>query len=312
MKPLVSIIIPTYNRAHLIGETLDSVIAQTYINWECIIVDDGSVDNTINVLSNYAQKDKRIKYYKRPKNRRKGANACRNYGFEKSKGDYIQWFDSDDFMHFKKLETKVSTLINTHYDFVVCEGIEYKDDITNIIREWNKIFSNNILEDHITGRVNFHTNGPLFKREFLNNKKLFNEFLMRKQEWEFYSRLLTLSTNYKPIYKVLYYFRSHSDSINGKNDIATLKSRIVSNQLVFSLVKKNFNKEKQKALSKHFFYKYLDFFRIAKKSKNQKLIHISLMAIISHLTFIDLLKGAFKTIYKPHILNNFFQKNENR
>lgn len=66
MKPLVSIIIPTYNRAHLIGETLDSVLAQTYINWECIIVDDRSTDDTKEVIDSYLYGDVRFSYFKRP------------------------------------------------------------------------------------------------------------------------------------------------------------------------------------------------------------------------------------------------------
>lgn len=85
-QPLVSIIIPTYNRAHLIGETLDSVLAQIYTNWECIVVDDGSTDSTAELLAFYVEKDSRFQYHHRPKDRLKGANACRNYGFELSRG----------------------------------------------------------------------------------------------------------------------------------------------------------------------------------------------------------------------------------
>lgn len=81
-QPLVSIIIPTYNRAHLIGETLDSVMAQTYTNWECIVVDDGSTDNTAELLVVYCNKDNRFQYHHRPKDRPKGANAYRNYGID--------------------------------------------------------------------------------------------------------------------------------------------------------------------------------------------------------------------------------------
>ena len=77
--PLVSIIIPTYNRAHLIGETLDSVLAQTYQNWECIIVDDGSSDNTDEVIGAYVEKDSRFKYYHRSdKDLPKEPSASRN------------------------------------------------------------------------------------------------------------------------------------------------------------------------------------------------------------------------------------------
>ena len=66
MIPLVSIVIPIYNRAHLIVETLDSVLAQTYAKWECIVVDDGSNDNTFAVVNEYALKDNRIVFIKRP------------------------------------------------------------------------------------------------------------------------------------------------------------------------------------------------------------------------------------------------------
>jgi len=98
MNTLVSIIIPTFNRAHLLGETLDSVITQTYSNWECIVVDDGSYDYTEELMDFYSRKNPRIIFVRRPDNRPKGANACRNYGFELSKGKYVNWFDSDNFM----------------------------------------------------------------------------------------------------------------------------------------------------------------------------------------------------------------------
>ena len=77
---LVSIIIPTYNRAHLIGETLDSVLAQTYQNWECIIVDDGSSDSTDSLIATYKTIDVRFQYLHRTPEKIKGANACRNIG----------------------------------------------------------------------------------------------------------------------------------------------------------------------------------------------------------------------------------------
>jgi glycosyltransferase involved in cell wall biosynthesis len=94
--PLVSIIIPTFNRAHLIGETLDSVLTQTYTNWECIVVDDGSTDETDNLVTDFCKRDHRFQYHHRPSDGPKGANACRNFGFEVSKGEYIQLLDSDD------------------------------------------------------------------------------------------------------------------------------------------------------------------------------------------------------------------------
>src|SRR5690554_2800862 len=120
-NPLVSIIIPTYNRAHLIGETLDSVLAQTYENWECIVVDDGSTDNTEELMAEYMTKDARFQYHHRPKDRLPGGNAARNYGFEVSMGEYIQWFDSDDLMLTEYLSTRIDAFTAKTL-FVICSG----------------------------------------------------------------------------------------------------------------------------------------------------------------------------------------------
>ncbi|MCL7764206.1 glycosyltransferase [Polaribacter sp. Z014] len=307
---LVSIIIPTFNRANLINETLSSIIAQTYTNWECIVVDDGSTDETKNVVNNFIKIDNRIKLYDRPKSRLKGANACRNYGFEKSVGEYIQWFDSDDYMDKDKLKLKVEVLKKNNVDFVVCEGIEFKGEFSNIINKWNKIYStfDTVFEDHITGKVNFHTNGPLFKRTFLVKDKLFDELLQRKQEWEFFTRLLSRSINFKPIYIPLYYFRSHDNSINGKNSLNTLKSRIKSNQLVYKLVESFFKEEKLAYLNRHFLNKYIFLFKIAVKSKKINLIYFASKALISHLKLKGLLFALFRLLKKPHILKNIFKK----
>lgn len=306
-NPLVSIIIPVFNRVHLIGETLDSVLAQTYTNWECIIVDDGSTDDTDTLLTKYCEKDSRFQYHHRPKGRPKGANACRNYGFEISKGSYIQWFDSDDLMHKNKLMDKLNFLQKSTANFVVCEGIEYKDTLTNVIHDWNSIFSNNPLLDHITGKINFHTNGPLFKRAFLEEKKLFNEELQRKQEWEFYTRLLTFSTYFIPLNKVLFYFRAHEDSINGKNEISTLKSRIKATNLVFKNVKSSIDKESLQALRIYFLRKNILFFKLAKNSNDIKLVLYTIKSIFIIFNFKMFVEGFVKLLYHPKILNNIFR-----
>ncbi len=107
MMPIVTIVIPTYNRAHVIEEALLSIQGQTYTNWECIIVDDGSTDNTLEVLKGFEKKDNRFKIHTRPKNRTKGANACRNIGIEKSQGAYLIFLDSDDTLAKKCLENRI-------------------------------------------------------------------------------------------------------------------------------------------------------------------------------------------------------------
>jgi glycosyltransferase involved in cell wall biosynthesis len=93
-NPLVSIIIPTYNREYLIAKTLDSILIQTYENWECIVVDDSSTDGTDKLLNEYIRRDKRFTYLTNV--RAKGAQGARNTGIVKSKGNWIVFLDSDD------------------------------------------------------------------------------------------------------------------------------------------------------------------------------------------------------------------------
>lgn len=100
MSIFFSIVVPTFNRANFITKTIESICKQTYKNYEIIIVDDGSTDNTESVLKPYYL-NKNIKYFKKENAERA---AARNYGTSKCKGDYINWFDSDDLMLPNHLE----------------------------------------------------------------------------------------------------------------------------------------------------------------------------------------------------------------
>jgi glycosyltransferase involved in cell wall biosynthesis len=123
--PLVSVIIPVYNRESLIGETLDSVLTQTYQNWECIVVDDGSSDNSKGVVQQYSAKDSRIKLFERPSYHKPGGNGARNFGLEVSKGEFIQWLDSDDLLHPQKIEYNLSKL-GDRDKYVICFSQYYR------------------------------------------------------------------------------------------------------------------------------------------------------------------------------------------
>lgn len=91
----MSVIIPVYNREKCLAECIDSILAQSYTNWEAILIDDGSTDKSIDIIKKYSDKDKRIKFFER-KRLPKGANTCRNIGIENANGDYIAMLDSDD------------------------------------------------------------------------------------------------------------------------------------------------------------------------------------------------------------------------
>ncbi|MEY8868825.1 glycosyltransferase family 2 protein [Meridianimaribacter flavus] len=88
---------PVFNRAHLIGTAIASLQAQSYLHWECVVVDDGSSDDTLNVLADYASQDERIRCYTRER-LPKGAPTCRNIGLHHAKGNYVIYLDSDDYL----------------------------------------------------------------------------------------------------------------------------------------------------------------------------------------------------------------------
>ena len=100
-KPLVSVITPCYNAGQFIAETLDSVIAQTYTNWECIVVNDGSVDNSEKVVLDYSKRDSRIKYLSQEN---QGPSVARNNGISISMGEYILPLDADDLIDSTYME----------------------------------------------------------------------------------------------------------------------------------------------------------------------------------------------------------------
>lgn len=107
MNPLVSIIVPCYNQGQYLGEALESVSNQTLSNWECLIVDDGSVDNTAAIAKTFTDKDPRFIYLFKENG---GVSSTRNFGIEAAKGAFIQFLDSDDILDKTKLELSLLQL----------------------------------------------------------------------------------------------------------------------------------------------------------------------------------------------------------
>lgn len=114
MNELVSIIMPSYDTARFISETIDSVLRQTYVNWELIIVDDSSTDNTDEIVGAYLA-DKRIRYIKNEKN--SGAAVSRNRALREARGKWIAFLDSDDLWLPEKLEKQLAFMAKNGYDF---------------------------------------------------------------------------------------------------------------------------------------------------------------------------------------------------
>jgi glycosyltransferase involved in cell wall biosynthesis len=117
----VSVIIPTYNRASYVTKAIESVLAQTYNDFEIIVIDDGSTDNTKEVLSPFMDK---ITYIWKPNG---GCASARNVGIQTSKGEFIAFLDSDDLFEPTKFEIQVKTLMKTRADFVYSKTIEFNE-----------------------------------------------------------------------------------------------------------------------------------------------------------------------------------------
>ena len=198
---LVSIIIPFFNAAAHFRDTLISIQSQTMQDWECICVDDGSTDSSFHIAGTFALSDERFRIFKRPGHLPKGGNTCRNYGFEQSQGQFIQWFDADDLMRPGMIERKTIELRSAPgLDFVVSKVADLIDGQV-ICKEYESDSANRVM-DFLTYRIHFLTPGPMFRRSFLRGRALFSIQLKRHQEWEFFSRLLIEGCSYRvlPVY----------------------------------------------------------------------------------------------------------------
>ncbi len=125
MDGLVSIVMPNYNCAKYIAETVNSVLSQTYTDWELLIVDDCSTDNSLEVIKEFTQKDERIKLFVNEKN--SGAAASRNRALREAKGEWIAFLDSDDLWTADKLEKQIGFMKDNGYVFS-CTDYEHIDE----------------------------------------------------------------------------------------------------------------------------------------------------------------------------------------
>lgn len=185
---LISIIIPTFNREDLIAETLDSVLVQSSSNWECIVVDDGSTDNTWNVLRKYAERNNRIKIFKRERIP-KGAPTCRNIGAAQAAGDYFIFLDSDDLlMPWAIKDRLLFTSKNPKTQFFLSQGLDFYKN--------GKVFfrGNPREKDYVDAFISFQrafqTSAPTWNRRFFEKVGQWNESLNRWQDPEIHIRAL--------------------------------------------------------------------------------------------------------------------------
>jgi Glycosyltransferases involved in cell wall biogenesis len=164
----VSIIIPLYNRAELVKETIHSVIAQTLQFWEMIIVDDHSTDNSWDVVQAFSQLDERILCYKKPLELQKGPSSSRNFGAKLAKGDCLIFLDSDDLITATCLEKRIQSIIEKpELDFMVFPQATFDFIPEKDAPLFSRYFATTeeYLKSFLKETPPWQTSGPLWKKE---------------------------------------------------------------------------------------------------------------------------------------------------
>lgn len=195
-NPVVSIITPSYNRADIVHETALSIFNQTYPHWEWVIVDDGSTDNSWEVLQSFAAKDERVKIFKRDREP-KGACQCRNTAIEKSTGDYLIFLDTDDLMATFCLEQRVKAMQeNPTCDFIIFPMLLFKKQPDDLKLLWNIETGEDDLLRILKGDPICQGTGTLWKKDSFESIGLWNIELKLWQDIELHIRSILNDLHY--------------------------------------------------------------------------------------------------------------------
>ncbi|WP_084589438.1 glycosyltransferase family 2 protein [Cobetia amphilecti] len=221
---LVSVIVPCYNRENIIIETLDSVYNQTYKNIELIVIDDGSVDDSLSVIKSWASKFEKNDFFKVKilEQVNSGAQVARNLGLENSNGMYIQYLDSDDILHNKKIELQVKEFLkNPTIDFVHSEYQFFSVTLDNCVG--NIKSGEYSLVKHISLKSPIQTSIGLYKRKICEIIGPWDVELKIGQDIDYNSRLIIATQNSYFLKGCFTYLRKHSgERVSQKKDLAPL------------------------------------------------------------------------------------------
>lgn len=196
MKPLVSIITPSYNKGAFITDTILSVQNQSYDRWELIIVDDCSTDTSMSLVET-TFKDPRIKVLRNDEN--KGANFCRNKGIDYARGEYIIFLDADDILIPECLSRRTGKMLRDEsLDFCVFTMGVFNSKVGDVEDKLWRPLSSDPLKDFLSHRLPWSILQPIWKKDFLREIKGFDETFKRLQDVELHTRaLLHPGVNYK-------------------------------------------------------------------------------------------------------------------
>lgn len=195
-SPLATVIIPSYNYGHFLGQSIESVQAQTYQNWECIVVDDGSTDDTGALVKQFTEKDDRVKYLRQEN---QGLAAARNTGITNSAGDYLQFLDADDLLEAHKLERQIEFLEqHPEVDIVFGDARYFRTEHAG-----ERLFSQDEGNAPWVARLSAKgkdvllrlignnimvVNAPLLRRSVINDVGLFDGSVRGIEDWHYWVR----------------------------------------------------------------------------------------------------------------------------
>lgn len=222
-KTLISIIVPIYKVEKYLRQCLDSIQNQTYQNFECLLINDGSPDNSADICKEYVDKDARFRYFEKENG---GVASARNLGIKYSKGKYITFIDSDDWVDLDYLEVLHSKIKEYNTDFVISSYKKFDmDEDCFYLHIWDqdyyeKIWTSQELLTQLPNLENYDGSytvswGKLFKRS-LFDEILFNEQRKFGEDFECSFKLYLSMTSCLYIHKALYNYRLHSESMLGQ------------------------------------------------------------------------------------------------
>ncbi|MBI5197422.1 MAG: glycosyltransferase [Nitrospirae bacterium] len=229
--PLISVIVRCFNYGHFIAETLESLFVQTHDNWECIVVDDGSTDNTREVVESFIRHSSRVKYFYQVN---KGLSAAMNLGLSHAAGEFIQFLDADDMISPSKLELHLKHFAEKpNIDVSYSSGKYFKGTNKEVFystrflknKEWIPRLSASgyAFLKHCISKNIMPVNSPLFRGRAINQLCGFDECLQAAEDWDFLLRaaLQGLYFEYLDDDSALALIRVHKTSVSQSSNKLT-------------------------------------------------------------------------------------------
>jgi glycosyltransferase involved in cell wall biosynthesis len=203
-SPLISVIIPCYNYALYLPDSIGSIMDQSYSNWECLVIDDGSTDNSGEIIRGFCAKDRRISYFLQANS---GPTVARNYGLKLAKGEFIQFLDADDLLENRKMEKQVAVFNREDCD-IVYGSVKYfnspdrsrlydSEDLRS--GPWMKKLSGSgdtMILELLKGNI-METSAPLIRKSLFERLGNMNEELLFNEDWELWARFAIGNARFK-------------------------------------------------------------------------------------------------------------------